>query len=356
MQVAEPLHVGGITIEAVDYRSLTDDQLRLLNEFENVVREEVAPENPVIPISITKAEVRTMPDYFVIRQFWGLDDEGRLAAQAFTWWTTTEDNRHAASVGIEVRPDVRRRGIGKTLLGLLVDALVADDRSLMIGTSIDRAPAGQAFAERVGAQLGLATHINRLEIAHVDRDLMSRWVKDGPERAPDYELMYMDGAYPEEQLEAIVDLANVMNTAPRDDLDLEDRTITAEHMRAWEVSLEASKSERWALFARQSSSGDLVGYTEVRWNPAQPNTVWQGDTAVRPEHRGHALGKWLKAKMLERILVDRPNVQDIRTGNADSNAPMLGINHAMGFQPYIAHLGWQVSVERARGYLDGSSV
>jgi len=355
VKLAEPLEIGGVVIEEVDYRSLSDDRIRLLNTFENVMRAEAAPEDPPRPVSLTEADERTLPDYFVVRQFWGFDPDGGMAAQGFGWWTATEDNRHVVNVGIEVRPDRRRRGIARELLRLMVGVAESEGRSLLIGRTIDRVPEGEAFARRVGAQLGLATHVNRLVLADVDRNLVRRWADEGPARASGYVVVTFDSPYPDDQLEQIADLAGVMNTAPLDDLQLEDRQITADHVRQWERSMRAAGTEGWALFARHVSSGRLVGYTEVRWNPHEPTTVWQGDTGVRPEHRGHALGKWLKASMLERILADRPGVEDIRTGNADSNAPMLGINHALGFKPYIAHMGWQIPTQRARAYVDGSS-
>jgi hypothetical protein len=80
----------------------------------------------------------------------------------------------------------------------------------------------------------------------------------------------------------------------------------------------------------------------------------QGNTGVRPEHRGHALGKWLKATMLQRIFDERPQAEEIRTGNADSNDAMLGINRALGFKPHRAHTTWQVTTAQVRKYLDGS--
>ena len=58
-----------------------------------------------------------------------------------------------------------------------------------------------------------------------------------------------------------------------------------------------------------------------------------------PKYRGHGLGKWLKAAMLEKVLAERPAVKFVRTGNADENVPMLKINHALGFKPYVVGNG-----------------
>ena len=63
---------------------------------------------------------------------------------------------------------------------------------------------------------------------------------------------------------------------------------------------------------------------------------------MKPKFRGHGLGKWLKAAMLLKVLAERPDVTLVRTGNADMNVPMLKINHALGFKPYIAHTVWQL--------------
>lgn len=71
------------------------------------------------------------------------------------------------------------------------------------------------------------------------------------------------------------------------------------------------------------------------------------------EHRGCGLGKWLKAAMLGRVLRERPEAKEIRTGNADSNAPMLAINHRLGFKPYFAGTKWQVEPELVKLALVG---
>ena len=356
MKLAEPLHVGGVVIEEVDYRSLSDDQIELLNTFDNTLLAESNPEDPPDALEVTAAEARNQPAYIVIRQFWGLDLDGALAAQGYVYWRDVPDNRHAIDVRVEVRPDYRRRGIARALLRLLVDVASDEGRPLLFSRTSERVLAGEAFARRAGADAAITDHTNRLILADVDRDLVRRWVSEGPVRAPAYSLVTIDSPFPDDHLEAIVEVKHVMNTAPLGDLDLEDRRMTPEMYRQWEQSILADGSQRWGLFARHDPSGELAGYTEVFWNPHQPRTIFQGDTGVRPEHRGHALGKWLKGAMLERILAERPGISDVRTGNADSNAPMLGINNALGFAPYIAHTGWQVRLERVRAYLEGTSV
>lgn len=90
----------------------------------------------------------------------------------------------------------------------------------------------------------------------------------------------------------------------------------------------------------------------MRWNPQDPAVVWVGLTAVDPDHRGHALGKWLKATMTLRILDERPEASDIRTGNADSNDAMLGINRAMGYRPMLSIESWMATTDAVRHWLD----
>ncbi len=68
-------------------------------------------------------------------------------------------------------------------------------------------------------------------------------------------------------------------------------------------------------------------------------------------YRGHGLGRWLKAAMIQRILEERPAVTLIRTGNADENAPMLKINNELGFKPYQSNSIVQVTLEKAMQYI-----
>jgi mycothiol synthase len=109
------------------------------------------------------------------------------------------------------------------------------------------------------------------------------------------------------------------------------------------------------LYARHKS-GELAGFTQMFYDPENPENLDQGNTGVAPKYRGHRLGKWLKAAMLQKVFAERPTAKHVRTGNADSNAPMLAINHALGFKPYIAHTVWQIEVEKIKAYLQNKSL
>ena len=349
--------VMDVTFEEVHYhRDMSDADIATLNAFENAIAAEELPDDPPRPVELTAGEARNIPDFVAFREFWGRDPDGNLAAMGYGHWRKdVDDNRHLMQCTIQVHADHRRRGLGRTLLRHICDIADAEGRTvLMFGTN-ERIPAGEHFANKLQARPAFKAHNNRLQLADVDHALMQRWVDEGPSRAPGYSLLMIDGAMPDDLIERVVDLADVMNTAPRDDLDMEDSHTTPEQVREWERSMAEQGTEKWTLFARHDPTGELAGYTEVMWNPNRAWAVAQGDTGVLPKHRGHALGKWLKATMMQRILAERPDAKCVTTGNADSNDAMLGINHAMGFKPHLGVTWWNLDVAAARVYLGSST-
>lgn len=86
--------------------------------------------------------------------------------------------------------------------------------------------------------------------------------------------------------------------------------------------------------AEQVATGELVGFTELRW-PLVPDVeaASQWFTVVSENHRGHRLGMWMKLVNMTELRRRCPQISRIHTDNAQENAPMLGINHSMGFRP-----------------------
>jgi len=61
--------------------------------------------------------------------------------------------------------------------------------------------------------------------------------------------------------------------------------------------------------------------------------VFQEDTLVLREHRGHRLGALVKAAVLRDLAAAFPEVERITTYNAEDNEPMVAVNRALGFEP-----------------------
>jgi len=192
---------------------------------------------------------------------------------------------------------------------------------------------------------------NQLFVEDIDMELLERWADNSSGRFDAFELGYWDGVYPEKQIEGVHDLFQIVKDEPKDDLDFEDREITVEQLRQMEQYQLARGVERWTCYALEVATGRFCGFTEVFWNPNRPTLLNQGFTGVNPTFRGKSLGRLMKATMMERVLRERPQVEKIRTGNANSNQFMLAINNELGFKPYIDWTVWQIDTVKVLEYL-----
>ncbi len=316
-----------------------------LVEHGNRMRAEARPDDPATPADEVIAQMAHIPPILDLH-FWTVADEaGRIVASAQVQMFEMDTNRHIAQADLTVEPHARRSGVGRQLLEHLAQRAQSAGRTHIIVSSNDRVPAGKPFLERYGFTPGLEHHVNQLVVADLDHALLDNWLEEARTRAAAYELVTLHGAYPEDWLEPVAKLMDVMNTAPRGDLALEDFHMTPELLRQSDALMTARGATRAVTFAREREGGALVGYSELTWNPKRPGIVQQGGTGVYADHRGHGLGQALKAANLKALLEKNPDARFVRTGNADQNAPMLRINHALGFKPYYAGTEWQGTVD-----------
>jgi GNAT superfamily N-acetyltransferase len=338
-------------IEPVDVRHATAAQYAAINELGNTLRAERLPDDPPMPLDEETRRLQNIPPV-VDLPAWLAWDGDRAVGTAHLEILRTAENPHLAEGHIDVRQDYRRRGLGSRLLAHLTEAMSQDGRTLLIGFTYSTIPAGDAFMRRLGAEVGLETHTNELDLRNLNRDLLPLWQTRAQERGSGFELVLWTNGYPEEALEGISRVWDSMNAAPRGTIQMEDFHFTAEHIRDFARTDRRRGNEVWSMVIRERATGHLAGFTEVSWHPNRPEVVHQRGTGVLAEYQNRGLGRWLKAAMLEKILRERPQVKRVRTGNADSNAPMLKINTELGFRPYISHQVWQIDVASVRAYLD----
>lgn len=340
-----------IAIRPFAYQSASDDEFRLLNTFENLIRRECLPDDPVTSDEECMRWWRSKPDSFVIEPWLAWNGAGEIVGKGFGMIFETDSNHHLMQFSLEVHPAYRRQGLDKQLLGYIVAVAQQNKRTLLAAGTNDRLPAGIQFMERIGARRGIEGHTNQLVIAELDRSLLDKWQQRAQERAAGFTLGLWRGPYPVDQLAEIAHLYSVMNSAPRDEMQMEDVTLTPVQLQEWDQNLLATQTERWTLYARENATGRLAGFTTVFWHPDRPHILDQGDTGVFPDYRGLGLGRWIKAAMLDKVLRERPQVTVVRTNNADSNAGMLKINHELGFKPFMAQCFWQVERTQVEDYL-----
>ncbi|HLF76519.1 MAG TPA: GNAT family N-acetyltransferase [Dehalococcoidia bacterium] len=348
-----PADLTDLVIRKFDPQTATTAEFKALNAFVNLIRREGWPSESTTKWDEMERSKRFLPS-FAERHLWAAW-QGRIVLGLATLdFAHTNHNCHIANFMIEVHPVMRRRGVARELLQRVADAARYANRRLLITWTSSLVPAGAAFMEGICGHMALSMCANQLDMRQLNRPLMLKWLARGSELESELELGFWDGAYPEDDLEAIAEMHEVMNTMPRGDLEVEDESWTCEQLRELEATLRNQGTERWTVYARCRATGMIAGYTQTFWNHSQPAILNQGDTGVFPAWRKRGLGTWLKAEMIERVLRSRPEVQRIRTWNAASNEPMIRINQQLGFRVQHDSLNWQVSLQQVEAYLAAS--
>ena len=337
----------GYEISEIDPTKLTDEQAKEAALLQQALQHERAPEDPLTPLEVYVTRMRLKPPSRWRAVFAARDAADRLAGIGGTGYGTNEpEQAHLRWCEVSVAASHRRHGVGRALFRRIVEAVDGPPGDLVfISQGNDRVPAGEAFARSIGATPGLPMKINQLVLAEVDRAKLKEWAAISP---AGYRLEWGGGRVPESLMSAYLQAANGMNDAPKGEIDFGEWKYTEAQQREWEDWLRQAGVEPWLIVAVHEATGAGAGFTAVSYDPKVPHLIQQHGTAVIPGHRGHRIGLWLKAAMLERILAERPQAKFIRTGNANVNEQMLDINAKLGFRYAWQSTLWQVKQADAR--------
>jgi GNAT superfamily N-acetyltransferase len=278
----------------------------------------------------------------VQHRFLARDGRGTVVALGSLGWREPEPEPGAAIARVMVAPAARRAGVGTAMAAHLAEVCRDAKRiGMTIEAPVD-SPADAACA-RAGLRADLTIDLNRADTSVATDQMLREWVATG-EAAEGYSLIAFDDRVPDELLAPFAAAWHVMNDAPRYEGEPE-AEFTPEELRALETAVAAARQRWWGLGVRHDASGDIVGLSHLYLADARPWIGFQGDTGVAAAHRGHRLGAWMKATNHLRLRRERPEVEVVQTWNASSNAPMLRINHALGYQPVRTIRAWYLPLD-----------
>lgn len=332
-------------VEEIDTRTAPEPLLRELAAYYDIVLAEDLPDDPPTPWGQTIHDWRGVMDHLPVKR-WTLRDDEEIVGVAVTVFDL-DQNLENGFGRVHVHPKHRGKGHARRLAAHMFDDLEQAGRK-RFDTWVKLGEHAEKLCEKVGLSAVYTEKRSRLWIDDLDHDLMQSWIDRASERAADYELRYYLSPIPEEIIEDMCKLTEVMNTAPREDYEADDEVMTPETWREHERSVEVKESKLHNLVAVHKPTGQFAGYTQINTQNLQPDLAWQWDTGVDPNHRNKGLGRWMKAALIERITTEYPEMIRIDTGNAASNAPMLNINVAMGFKPVHQSSVWQGDLLTAR--------
>ena len=338
---------AGYTFVQVDPFVMPDEQLARIARIHQALAHERVPEDPLVPLEVYMQRSRAKSPGQWRAVFSARDAGGADVGVAFVGRSLNEpENAHIRWMEIGVLPEHRRRGIGRALLRAVVEICQDQGTDLVfMGQTTDRVMAGADFLRAIGATPGLDMKSNQLILAEVDRAKLKEWAALDP---AGYRLERADNVVPQHLVRPYLDAANAMNDMPKGDLNVADQQFTEQQLRDREAWLKGAGIEWWLIVAIEEATGEGAGFTEVNYDPRAGHVVYQGGTGVTTKHRGHRLGLWMKAVMLERVLRERPDARFIRTGNANVNKNMLEINTMLGFRHAWSQTLWQMPLAEIR--------
>jgi GNAT superfamily N-acetyltransferase/RimJ/RimL family protein N-acetyltransferase len=250
-----------------------------------------------------------------------------------------KENLDQADLHLVVHPKKRRRGIGRALLRHAVARSRAHGRSVL-SVETQQGSAGDDFAKATGAARGITDARRMLDLDTVTEGLLARLRGPAELAAAGYSLVSWTGPTPDELLEQVAELYTALNDAPRS---------PGAQAEVWDAQRVRERSDdllpqlgmgRYSVAARHDATGEIAALTQASVDPADPDWGFQGITAVTRQHRGHRLGLLVKIAMLELLAAEEPQLKRIVTWNGESNAHMIAINAALGYEISGPLLDW----------------
>ncbi|MCS7480357.1 GNAT family N-acetyltransferase [Umezawaea endophytica] len=315
---------AGPEVEPFDPAHASESDLRGYYEVMVARQETDRPDEPRLSYEDVLGRLENPFVGFGPVAYWVARLRGEVVGLAIVYFLEDESS-HIGLTEVVVHPRVRGQGIGTAVLKTVVPELRARDRTLVETWQITKGSDGERWAKSLDFHTVHTVLTQALVIPETDRAL---WREDVP---AGYRLRRWADVAPDDLVASFAAARTAMRDAPVGDLGYQEPAWTAERVRAREAELRENNIESRTVVAVHEATGEVVGLTELELHPHRPFWGFQRDTAVLPPHRGHGLGRCVKAHLIHWLLADRPDLDRIYTTTGAGNAHMSRVNHQLGF-------------------------
>jgi len=241
---------------------------------------------------------------------------------------------HLAELDLHVHPAERRKGVGSRLLDAAV-ATARDNARRGVVAQAEAGSPGDHFLAARGFRKVLTFRYTRLAMADVDTTVLAGIVE---RPHPGYRLASWRGTVPDDLARTFAASRRAMDDMPMEDTDYGTVAWDVDRVRAAAKAVEQRGDHLHTVVAVDTSDGSVAGFTELVIPGSGTGDGQHYGTGVLPEHRGHGLGRWMKAESIRQARRDYPDLDGLLTDTADSNAHMRRINDGLGYTPtHTAH-------------------
>jgi GNAT superfamily N-acetyltransferase len=349
-----PLPVGPESPEWADFVAFSNLTNAVVAELDGDIGRTHTPEARLVIFTSTPQQQLTA---FVAR-----NTEGQVVGYGMHR-RPLHDGATQSYAFVGVAPQHRRQGIGSALAErLTAEARAAgsatlecyaqqpyDDEGEQLAPedgsgAVPANSSSTRFALRHGLRL-VQVHVGSTLAVPVDPERLARAEAEAPASADAYELRTWQAPTPDDLLPGVALLRTRMATdAPSGGMAATSDPWDAQRVADAEEALLRSGRGRLYAGAVERSTGTLAAFTEIDLPVITDAPADQQYTLVLREHRGHGLGIVVKAANLRQLAAASPSTTEVKTFNADENAPMLRINRLLGFRPSSLSAAWRLDL------------
>ncbi|MGW2817694.1 N-acetyltransferase family protein [Streptomyces sp. NPDC001415] len=247
---------------------------------------------------------------------------------------------HLAELTLHVHPVERREGVGSRLLKTAV-AAARDNARRCVSAQAEAGSPGDRFLQARGFRKVLTLRFARLSLADVDTTVLAEIIE---RPRPGYRMTSWQGTVPDALAQTFADSRRAMDDMPMEDTDFGTVAWDVDRVRAAAKAVEQRGDLLHTVVAIDAHDGSIAGFTELVVPGSGKGDAQHYGTGVLPEHRGHGLGRWMKAESIRQARERYPDLGGLLTDTADSNTHMRHISDSLGYVPTHTTLQYQLDL------------